>query len=158
MGKQQFRTRPDGTVYPLRKRSDAVSVVAAGAIAIAAESGGLFTGGSVGGASGALSSAMRTKVADAKAVTSKGKPARAWRQLGLKQRAKKTADGVNCVAHSFGAVRGLFLITPCRSLYRRSGDVNPAAAALWAQHGVRFSGRHYDSARVFRYRDECAEQ
>lgn len=117
-----FRTRPDGTVYPLggmKGKVGAVGIVAAGAIAISMTSGGLIGGGSVGASSGArLSPGMQAKVLEARTALRKGKPSRAWRQLGLKQGAKRARRHAECTSHSYGAVQGFFAASPGRSLRR----------------------------------------
>lgn len=126
MGVAGYRTRPDGTVYPItrKKGAGAVAVVAAGAIAVGATSGGVVAGS---GASGAMSSAMRAKVSEAKTAISKGRPNRAWRHLGLRRGLRKTAEHATCAALSYGAVRAFFVLTPCRSLRRMTAPLSDAS-------------------------------
>lgn len=117
----EYRTNKQGKVYPLtpkKKRGAAVIAVGATAVAVAwgpAMGGGVGAGGSSGAA---LSPGMHAKVLDAKRALSKGSSGKAWRQLGLRQRAKRTIRHVNCVAHSHGAVQAFFVVSPCRSLRR----------------------------------------
>lgn len=111
----QGRFRPTGGG---KKRGTAVVAASAAAVAVAwgpAMGGGVGAGGSSGAA---LSPGMHAKVLDAKRALSKGSSGKAWRQLGLRQRAKRTIRHVNCVAHSHGPVQAFFVVSPCRSLRR----------------------------------------
>lgn len=125
MGVEGYRTRPDGTVYPITKKKGAgvVAVVAAGAIAVGATSGGVVVGS---GASGVMSSAMRAKISEARTAISKGQPNRAWRHLGLRRGLQKTARHATCAALSYGAVRAFFVVTPCRSVRRLTVPLSDA--------------------------------
>lgn len=119
----EFRTRPDGTVYPLTgKKSKARTMVATGAaatlIAAGPSLGGIGTvGGAGSGLTSGLSSAMRAKVVKAK-KTIRAKPTRAWRQLGLRKGTMRRIPNASCVVNSYGKVQAYFVEHPCRSLRR----------------------------------------
>src|SRR5690606_40647285 len=106
----EFRTRPDGTVYPLTgKKSKARTMVATGAaatlIAAGPSLGGIGTvGGAGSGLTSGLSSAMRAKVVKAK-KTIRTKPTRAWRQLGLRKGTMRRIPNASCVVNSYGKVQ-----------------------------------------------------
>lgn len=116
-------TDEQGRFRPIRggRKKGGAAVIAVGAMAAAVAWGPAVGGGvGAGGSSGAvLSPGMHAKVLDAKRALSRGKPGKAWRKLGLRQRAKRTIRHVNCVAHSHGAVQAFFAASPCRSLHRR---------------------------------------
>jgi len=124
-----IRTRPDGTKYPITGKGGgkARTVVAAGAAATLIAAGpslGGFgvvggTGASVtGGFSSITSSVMRAKVVKAKKVMRSGKPARAWRQLGLRKGKPRRIARASCVRNSYGQVQTWLRFHPCRSLKR----------------------------------------
>ncbi|MFO7191984.1 hypothetical protein [Thermocrispum agreste] len=124
-----IRTRPDGTKYPITGKGggEARTVVAAGAaatlIAAGPSLGGIGvvggTGASVtGGFSSITSSVMRAKVVKAKKVMRSGKPARAWRQLGLRKGKPRRIARASCVRNSYGQVQTWLRFHPCRSLKR----------------------------------------
>ncbi|WP_459714078.1 hypothetical protein [Actinophytocola sp. KF-1] len=97
----EFRTRPDGTKYPINPKKGAGAAVAAvmvgGAVAMGAgASGGVAVGGAVDSAVGnaanrIVGQAVRAKVNRAKVSARSGKRAEALARMGLKQ-VKKQVD------------------------------------------------------------------
>lgn len=114
-------TDPQGRFRPIRggRKKGGAAVVAVGAAAAIAWGPAGLGGTGAGGAGGvSLSPSMHARVIDAKKALTRGKPGKAWRQLGLRQRTKRTARHLNCVAHSHGAVQAFFVASPCRRLNR----------------------------------------
>jgi hypothetical protein len=124
-----FRTRKDGTVYPItpkkKKKTAAGTVVAAAVLAglMAAANGGDATA-SVGAALDAAVSQHAAADPDpVDAETSSGEQAarrgdekQAWQRLALKEIKKEVETRLRCPVQSYGQVRDYFLRTPCDSL------------------------------------------
>jgi hypothetical protein len=124
----QFRTRPDGSRYPLTPKKGAgaavTAVVVGGAVAIGAGgAGGVAVGGAVDSAVGnatnrIVGQAVRARVNRAKSSARAGKRAEALARMGLKQLKKKVDEQFQCAIHSYGQVRQFFVDHPCESLKR----------------------------------------
>jgi len=119
----RFRTRKDGTVYPISGspgKKKAGAVVAGAAVAGAALFG--IEGGAVGGsvASDGLSAAAQVRVANAQKAASRGQRGQAWKRVRAKEKPRKYRPQrhLDCVRNSHGQVRVFFAATPCRSLDR----------------------------------------
>lgn len=116
----EFRTRKDGTVYPLggsSKKKGAGAVVAGAALVGVAAFGG--SGGVVGGAAAdGLSAAAQARVVNAQKAAAQGKRGQAWRRVGVRQSRNKVERRLSCARNSHGEVREFFVLTPCRSLKR----------------------------------------
>jgi hypothetical protein len=130
-----FRSRPDGTKYPIhapKGRGGTAAVAVGTALLMAAGGGGAGTATLAGsiGSSSAVSAAesavirgIRANLSKAKQTARSGKPKQAWRQLGLRQ-GRKHADGrAACWALSFGEVQEFFLRKPCQQLDRLQFEV-----------------------------------
>jgi hypothetical protein len=117
----EFRTRPDGTVYPLggsgSKKKGAGAVVAGAALVGAIAFGG---GGAAGGAAAAdgLSAAAQVRVANAQKAAGRGQRGQAWKRVGSRELRQRAQRQLHCARNSHGGVRAFFLLTPCRSLDR----------------------------------------
>jgi hypothetical protein len=118
----QFRTRPDGVVYPLggsgSKKKGAGAAVAGVALVGAVVFGG--GGGAAGGAAAAdgLSAAAQVRVSQAQKPAARGQRGQAWKRLRVRETRRKVQQRLNCVRNSHGEVREFFVFTPCRSLDR----------------------------------------
>jgi hypothetical protein len=132
----EFRTRPDGTKYPLTPKKGTANgaVVAAMATGLLAALG---TGGASslttldsGGASSAVGTALdssidsaitkplQDEIAAADRDAKKGDLNAAWRRLALKEIRNKVEDDIRCGLRSHGAVQSFLLRTACTSLVR----------------------------------------
>ncbi len=121
MSKQEFRTRPDGTVYPLNSKKGKVGAVALALSVVAAagmSSSAIGLGGAGVGGGSQLSTALRPNVANARTAATKGQRTKARRTLRLRTRGRTTRSHLSCVAHSYGQVQSFFTTSPCRSLRR----------------------------------------
>lgn len=121
MGKPEFRTRSDGTVYPLNGKTRKVGSVALaiGVSTALGMSSGTIGLGSVGTGGGAqLSATLRPNVTKARTAAAKGQRAKAWRKIKLRKTKRRIRLHQSCVAHSYGQVRSFFVTSPCRSLRR----------------------------------------
>lgn len=129
----EFRTRPDGTRYPITPRHGAAGLVAIG-IAVALAGGGSAGGlGATAGAGTAVSQNLAGNLAgdvvdglpgrdltarrtEARRSAQRGRSVEAWSKLKLKQLARRAehriAQKMDCVAASSGAVREFLLHTP----------------------------------------------
>lgn len=152
----EFRTRKDGTVYPLaggsgKKKTGAgtafAGVVLAGVIGIG---GG---GGAVGGGAAAvegLGGAAQVRVVNAQKAAARGQRGEAWKRLGVRELRRVARPAVNCAVNSYGQVREFFLARPCRSLDRALlalGDGRGGSLVL-SVYWVRMPGR--SAARALR--------
>ncbi|GGI83380.1 hypothetical protein GCM10011581_20770 [Saccharopolyspora subtropica] len=116
----EFRSRPDGTKYPITGREGRGGVaVAAGAtaLAIAAYSGG---GAATTGAAGsAVGESLAVRTSHAKQSARNGQQDKAWQRMRLRLKRQPSIEHhVDCVVHSFGQVQEFFVRNPCRSLTR----------------------------------------
>lgn len=127
MGGPEFRTRPDGTRYPITgKKSGAATALGAAALAGSLAFGGGGTG--LGGtAADALSGAMRAKVSKGRADARTGHQRKAFRRLGLKSVRRRAEPALNCAINSYGDVQQFFLRHPCRELDRLTVPVADGA-------------------------------
>lgn len=105
--------------------STQVVVGAAAAIAIAYAGGGAGAGvgGSTGSSGGTVAESVSgqniaTRKANGKRAASRGNADEAWLRMGLRGVKRTAKQHFECVAHSYGQVRGFFLHTPCTSLNR----------------------------------------
>lgn len=121
-----FRTRPDGSKYPITPKKGAGAAVAAvmvgSAVALGAGgSGGVAVGGAVDAAVGnatnrIVGQAVRARVNKAKMSARSGRRVEAWVRMGLKQVKQAFDEQFQCAVHSYGQVRQFFLNNPCESL------------------------------------------
>ncbi|WP_190819947.1 hypothetical protein [Saccharopolyspora pogona] len=115
----EFRTRPDGTRYPINGRKGRGGVVAAAgatAVALAAYTGG---GAVTSGAGSIAGESISIRTSNAKQSARNGQPDKAWQQMRLRVTRQRAPEHyVDCVLHSFGQVRDFFVETPCRSMTR----------------------------------------
>ncbi|MBQ6641421.1 MAG: hypothetical protein IJH84_10370 [Saccharopolyspora sp.] len=127
----RFRSRPDGSKYPIGGGGGAATVIAGGAaFAIwAASSGAGGIGAGVGGGGGTAASAMSAaesavvrniskNLSKARKDVQRGKPVQAWRRLGLRKGTSKTREAAECAVFSYGRVQDFFTRNPCRGLHR----------------------------------------
>lgn len=135
----EFRTRPDGTRYPITPRRGGAGLVAVG-VALALAAGGAAGGlGAAAGGGTAVSGSLPGNLAgdvvdglpgrdltarrtEARRSAQRGRSAEAWSRLKLKQLARRVEHQLgrelDCVAASSGAVREFLLRNPCTSLDR----------------------------------------
>jgi hypothetical protein len=151
MGGPQFRTRPDGTRYPLTgKKSGAATTLGAAALvgSIALGSGG--GAGLSGTATDVLSGAMRAKVSKGKIEARKGQQSKAFGRLRLKSLRSRAERALDCALNSYGDVQQFFLRHPCRELDRLTVPVadGTGKSMLVAVYWVRMSSS--GSARKLR--------
>lgn len=137
-----------------RKGAGVVAVGAAFAIFAggAAETGiGVGVGGEAAGGSAVSDSVAESRTPrDLTARTSRatrsakrGKPAEAWRRMGLKRIKKSTVRYAKCVAGSTGTVQRFLAHTPCRSLHRMLVVVgNASASVITSVVWISFRTRH----------------
>ncbi|MBE9373960.1 hypothetical protein IQ251_05815 [Saccharopolyspora sp. HNM0983] len=119
----EFRSRPDGTKYPLRNGGGGGPLVAVGVFAIAAAGGGGVAG--TAGITGAGASAAETAVVrgigqnlgKATKQVRAGKPQQAWRTMRL-QRGSSLRDTAECALISFGEVQEFLVQHGCRDIGR----------------------------------------
>jgi hypothetical protein len=111
----EFRTRPDGTRYPITPKKGAVVAGALLAGVLAAGGGGL--GGTAAG-NAVAGVGVQARVASAKPAARQGKRTDALQRVGLRSPRDRIEIGLECVANSYGDVRLLFIAMPCRSLDR----------------------------------------
>ena len=104
---------------PAGKGAPAAAALLLGCLMFAAGGGGATVGGAVSGSADAVSAReLTSKKSESKKAARSGRPAEAWRRMGLKQLRRRTERSLECAAHSFGEVRAHFLRRPCRSLER----------------------------------------
>lgn len=120
-GLVRFRSRPDGTKYPIddsKGKGGGAAVATVVALAMAASGGGM-TAGSIGGAGeSAIGRSVQVQANKAKQSAKRGDTKRAWRQLRLKEIKQTAKRDLNCALNSFGQVRQFLIDHPCRSLKR----------------------------------------
>jgi hypothetical protein len=124
----EFRTRPDGSKYPITPKKGAGAAVAAvmvgSVVALGAGgTGGVAVGGAVDSVVGnaanrIVGQAVRARVSRAKVSARSGRRIEAWVRMGLKQVKQKVDEQFQCAIHSYGQVRQFFLSNPCESLDR----------------------------------------
>jgi hypothetical protein len=124
----EFRTRPDGSRYPITPKKGAGAAVAAvmmgTAVAVGAGGvGGVAVGGAVDSAVGnaankIVGQAVRARVNRAKLSARSGRRAEAWARMGLKLAKQEFDERFQCAIHSYGQVRQFFVNNPCESLNR----------------------------------------
>lgn len=124
----EFRTRPDGSKYPITPKKGAGAAVAAvmlgSAVAVGAGgTGGVAVGGAVDSAVGNATNriagqAVRARVSQAKMSARSGRRVESWVRMGLKQAKRMVDQQFECAIHSYGQVRQFFLNNPCESLDR----------------------------------------
>lgn len=124
----EFRSRPDGSKYPITPKKGAGAAVAAAAVGSvvalgAGGTGGVAVGGAVDAAVGnatnrIVGQAVRTRVNQAKVSARSGRRAEAWVRMGLKQVQQTVDERFQCAVHSYGQVRQFFASNPCTSLER----------------------------------------
>jgi hypothetical protein len=119
MPEQQFRRRPDGTVYPLTpaKPKWPGPVLGAIVLTVALTAGGTVSvagGSGLAGASRATSvkGSAQTRSRDARAVV------RRLIRAGNRVDVQASSDADDCAAHSYGQVQEFFAEHPCAGLYR----------------------------------------
>lgn len=163
-----FRSRPDGTRYPVHKRKGhggAAAVAVGTAVALA---GGGATGtvgsvgsvGSMGGSAGGTAASSVAESATIRGIQSNtfkaqrtvrdGKPKRAWRQLRLRQTGKKTKRTAECAAFSYGQVRDFLSREPCRDLARAQFTVSDDDGRAMSVLVSRVRMHSYPKANEFR--------
>jgi len=115
----EFRTRPDGTRYPLTPAKPKWPGMLLGAVALAVT---LAAGGTMTVSSGSGATAARTSVGTKSNVKTRNRDARAVVQrllrAGRKIDIEASSDADDCTAHSYGAVHAFFIEHPCTGLYR----------------------------------------
>ncbi|SFT34898.1 hypothetical protein SAMN04487904_101368 [Actinopolyspora lacussalsi subsp. righensis] len=126
----EFRSRPDGTKYPIRGgNGKGKATVVAGGVALAVWATGGGTGGVTLGGSGTTTASMSTadtavvrgigkNLSKARRDVKRGNRERAWKRLGLRRGRRVTRSAVECVTSTYGQVREFFVRTPCRDLRR----------------------------------------
>jgi hypothetical protein len=132
MATPQFRTRPDGTVYPLTPPKGRWPGRVLGATAVAIV---LAAGGSIGVAGGtaAIGARSATSVSSAKAKA-RNRDARAVVQRlvrqGFRVEGEFSSDDDDCVAHSYGRVREFFCEHRCDGVLRQLIEVRDRRGGL----------------------------
>jgi hypothetical protein len=125
----EFRTRPDGSKYPITPKKGAGGAVLAAvfvgsAVALGAGgTGGVAVGGAVDSAVGnaadnIVGQAVRARVNRAKTSARSGRRAEMLVRMGLKQLKHQVDEQFQCAIRSYGQVRQFFLSNPCASLER----------------------------------------
>jgi hypothetical protein len=129
----QFRSRPDGSKYPIggrRKSKGTGIVVVTAAAAVLAGGGAVSLGGAGSGAAGNnIAGNLAGDVVDSlpgrkpsirkeegRKSAQRGRSNEAWSRLKFKELKRKTKTRLNCVASSTGRVREFLMKTPCTSL------------------------------------------
>ena len=123
----EFRTRPDGTRYPIRGGKGAGAAVAASCLAAA-----LAFGVEAGGASGAVDSVganlagdvadslpgrdLKARKAEGRRSAQRGRSDEAWSRMKFKEITRKVEHRLECVTSSTGEVQRFLARTPCTSL------------------------------------------
>lgn len=113
----EFRTRPDGTRYPLTPKKGAAGVVLAGAVltGVMTAAGGGTGVDSVG--AGLDSATARSANGDrASSRDAKRKRNETWERMALRELKEDVQQRLQCAVQSHGRVREFFLRTPCESL------------------------------------------
>lgn len=108
----EFRTRPDGTVYPLTPKKGG------GLLGVALLALLLFGAGGKIGIVGPNADETNGIVDAAKAEAKAGHVASAWAKLGWQFLGHISGHNPECAGSTFGHVRDFFLQSPCRSLDR----------------------------------------
>ena len=114
----EFRTRPDGTRYPITSKGSAAGIVVAGAVIA-----GLMTAAGGGSATESVGSALDS-AAEQKAKTGKSSNedarkkdrAKTWERKALHEIRDTVEQDLRCAVQSYGQVQQFFLRTPCDSL------------------------------------------
>ena len=140
----EFRTRPDGTRYPITGNGGGtgtvVAVIAAIALAAGGGAAGLGAGAAgAGGATGAVTANLpgnlagdvtdglpgrdlSTRRTQARSSAQRGRSTEAWSRLALKQLTRRiehaAAQQLDCLTASTGQVHAFLTHTPCTSLDR----------------------------------------
>jgi hypothetical protein len=115
----EFRTRPDGTRYPITPKGKTAGTVVVGAVVaglMTAASGGSATE-SVGAAldSAAEQSVKTEKSSDENAARKRDR-AKTWQRKALQEIRESIKQDLRCAVQSYGQVQQFFLRTPCDSL------------------------------------------
>jgi hypothetical protein len=122
MAEEEWITLPDGRRVPIRPKKGSRRVAVASVVLVVSAvvgSGGVGIAVSTGGPS-----AVRVK--SGKDAARKGHGEEAWRRMGFRSLKREVEQDLDCVAHSFGQVRELFIHEPCRSLQRElRGFIDP---------------------------------
>lgn len=129
-----FRERPDGTTYPIHSPKGGGSgggkVLAALGTAVVLSSGIATGGGTIGGTTGssAMSAAesavvrhMGKNLTKAQKTAKRGKPKKAWRELGLRRgkvARHEARSSSECVVFSHGEIQQFLGENGCRGLNR----------------------------------------
>jgi hypothetical protein len=116
----EFRTRPDGTRYPItpKKGKTAGAVVAAAVVAglVAATNGATATD-SVGTAlDTAVQQGADVQTTSGEDSASRGKETETWQRMALREVKKVIKQQLRCAVQSYGQVQQFFVQTPCDSL------------------------------------------
>jgi hypothetical protein len=150
----EFRTRPDGTVYPLTppkpKGPTPGQVVGAVAVAVALAAGGGTV--AVTGSSGTSGAGTSTSARSSAQIRDREARAVAQRLVrsGFRIDDEMSADGDDCAAHSYGQVQEFFEKHPCRALYRTLFEVRDRRGGLLLVAVARVDMPDPESARAFR--------
>jgi hypothetical protein len=116
----EFRTRPDGSPFPLTpKKGKAAGIVATGAVLA-----GLMTAANGGSAAESVGAALdsaaeqsaKSGKTSSKDAARKGNSGEAWRRIALREIKKTIKQELQCAVQSYGQVQQFFLRTPCTSL------------------------------------------
>lgn len=155
-----FRTRPDGTVYPIRNsrgRGGAAALAVGTALAVASAGGGAGVASLGGAGEAAVSAAERAVIRNiqhnlgkAKRTARTGRTGQAWRQLRLRQGRRHVIDNVKCRALSYGQVQDFFTRTPCRGISRVQFPVVDGQGHTASVLVSRVRWSRYSDARAFK--------
>jgi hypothetical protein len=115
----EFRSRPDGSKYPITPRKGTAGAVVAAAVL----AGGMAAAGGAGvtDAVGSALDAGAQRAADARAEDAsksakKGDAEQTWQRMALKEVEKQVKDHLRCAVQSYGQVQEYFQRNPCESL------------------------------------------
>lgn len=117
----RYRTRPDGTRYPIddsRSKGGGAAIATVAAVVVAASGGGLSATSLGEAGESALSDSIQTQSKKAEKSARKGDYKRAWRQMRVREIKKNIRKDLTCSLNSFGKVQQFFIEHPCRKLDR----------------------------------------
>ncbi len=112
----EFRTRPDGTRYPITPKGKAAGTVVAGAVVA-----GLLTTAGGGTATESVGAALDSASEQSAKSSSEDNPrkrdrAKTWQRKALREIKDTVKHDLRCAVQSYGQVQRFFLRSPCDSL------------------------------------------
>ncbi|HJQ46097.1 MAG TPA: hypothetical protein VJ870_07220 [Amycolatopsis sp.] len=114
----EFRSRPDGSKYPITPKKGGIAAAAVVLTGVVAFGAGGLGGAGAGGTATDSAAGQSLRTENGKREARKGQTTQAWARIGWKQLQHKAEHALDCAVNSYGQVREFFLRNPCKSLER----------------------------------------